>query len=409
MYNHLTIYISNNDDKLQLIENIISGTIFEELSHKKCGLFSEIRLNKFIEEEMLHGHFIIQTETKNSLLHSSEGERKQALLNHIILQCPDYIIADNIFGNLDIEKQITIQKTFTKLSRNTQIIQITNRREEILPFINYIFQLKDNKLEFFNSTGYKLKNKTLSFVDALPKPYRPISENINPLVKFNNVSVKYFDQPILNAISWEIKRGEFWQLLGANGSGKSTLLSMVYGDNPKAFGQDITLFGFKKGSGESVWDIKRKIGYFSSDMLRGFKRLDSIANMIVSGFFDSIGLYREPTQEQIKITEAWLRVLKMYDMRKQPFLDLSNGHQRLVLIARAMVKHPPLLILDEPTNGLDDLDTQLFSELINKIAKETDTAILYVSHRKEAGLNPDYIYKLTPNELGSLGSEVEVI
>ncbi|MEN3322275.1 ATP-binding cassette domain-containing protein [Mariniflexile soesokkakense] len=406
--NHIAIYISNNDDKLQLVERIITGTAFENLTNLKHALFSEITLNKFIEEEIIHGRFDVVTETKNSLLHSSEGERKKALLNHIISQNPDYIIADNVFGNLDAEKQATIEKTLIELSRKTLIVQITNRKEEILSFIEKSFKLQDDNLIAFNQEEVSNTTEALNFVEAFPEPYRPISEHINPLVKFNKVSVSYQERPILNAISWEIKRGEFWQLLGANGSGKSTILSMIYGDNPKAYGQDIMLFGVKKGSGESVWDIKRKIGYFSSEMLRGFKRLDSIANMIVSGFFDSVGLYKAPTNEQIKITEQWLHVLQMYPIRKQSFLELSKGHQRLVLIARAMVKHPPLLILDEPTNGLDDFDAKLFSELINKIAKETDTAILYVSHRKEAGLIPDFIYQLTPNRNGSTGRQVKV-
>ncbi|HMQ45558.1 MAG TPA: ATP-binding cassette domain-containing protein, partial [Mariniflexile sp.] len=114
----------------------------------------------------------------------------------------------------------------------------------------------------------------------------------------------------------------------------------------------------------------------------------------------------EPTNAQIKITEQWLHVLQLFHLRKQPFLSLSKGHQRLVLIARAMVKQPPLLILDEPTNGLDDFDVALFTALINKIAKETDTAILYVSHRKEAGLNPDFIYELTTSDQGSTGKTI---
>lgn len=404
MKNHIAIYISNKDNKPLLIERIISGDIFNELKNLKYALFSEITLNKFIEEEIIHGRFDVQTETKNSLQHSSEGERKKALLNHIISQHPDYIIADNIFGNLDVEKQAAIEKTLTALSNNTRIVQITNRKEEILPFIKHTYTLENNAFVLFNKKKSKFTNTPLSFIKSLPKPYRPISENINPLVKFNKVSVTYQARPILNAISWDIKSGEFWQLLGANGSGKSTILSMIYGDNPKAYGQDITLFGVKKGSGESVWDIKRKIGYFSSEMLRGFKRLDSIGNMIVSGFFDSVGLYKEPTNEQIKISEEWLHVLNMYSIRKQNFLDLSKGHQRLVLIARAMVKQPQLLILDEPTNGLDDFDVNLFTQLINKIAKETNTAILYVSHRKEAGLSPQFIYQLSPNPTGSTGN-----
>ena len=407
MKNHIAIYISNNDDKLLLIERIISGDILVDLKSIKHALFSEITLNKFIEEEIVHGHFDVVTETKNSLLQSSEGERKKALLDYIILQNPDYIIADNVFGNLDVEKQAVIKETFTKLSNKTTIVQITNRKEDILSFIHKTYKLQADVLVEFNQIETSKTTNSITFVEALPQPYRPISEHINPLVKFNKVSVTYNERPIITDISWEIKQGEFWQLMGANGSGKSTMLSMIFGDNPKAYGQDITLFGVKKGSGESVWDIKRKIGYFSSEMLRGFKRLDSIANMIVSGFFDSVGLYKEPTNEQIKITEQWLHVLQMYTIRKQNFLELSRGHQRLVLIARAMVKHPPLLILDEPTNGLDDFDATLFAELINKIATETDTSILYVSHRKEAGLNPDFIFELRPSGTGSIGKQIK--
>lgn len=251
-------------------------------------------------------------------------------------------------------------------------------------------------------------NKNTTFLEALPKSNKVVSDQINPLVKFNNVTVAYGERTILKDISWKIKCGEFWELLGPNGSGKSTILSMIFGDNPKAYRQDITLFGIKKGSGESVWEIKEKIGYFSSDMLRGFKRSDSIGNMIVSGFFDSIGLYKTPTNAQIKVAHQWLHVLQMFDIRKQSFLSLSNGYQRLVLIARAMVKQPPLLILDEPTNGLDDFDAKLFVELINKIASETKTAILYVSHRKEEGLKPDFVYELTLNKTGSTGKQVKV-
>ncbi len=399
---HFAIYISNNDNKVELIEKIISGDINSIFLGVNGAVFSEVTLNKFIDEEQRHGRFDVVTETKNSLQNSSEGERRKALLQHIISKQPDYLIVDNVFGNLDTTSRVTIQKTLSELSTHITIIQITNRISDILSFIEVVYQLKDDNVILFE----KPENKQYkSFVNDLPQSYNPITLEINPLVKFKDVSVTYHDRPIIKDICWEIKSGEFWQLIGPNGSGKSTILSLITGDNPKAYGQDITLFGVKKGSGESVWDIKKKIGYFSSDMLRGFKRLDSIGNMIASGFFDTVGLYKKPTNRQIKIVNQWLHVLDMYDIRKQNFLSLSIGHQTLVLIARAMIKQPPLLILDEPTNGLDDTDAQIFTQLINKISKETDTAILYVSHRKEAGLKPDFVYRLKPSKIGSIGKK----
>ncbi|MDN3667058.1 ATP-binding cassette domain-containing protein [Algibacter miyuki] len=385
----------------------MSGNLIPDFSNLKGALFSEIILNKFIEEETRHGQFDVVTETKNSLLHSSEGERKKALLNHIIAQKPDYLVIDNVFGNLDVLTQAHIEKEITQLSENTRIIQIANRQRDFLSFITEIWVFKEGQLEPFKETENSNSLNTsegVQFVDTLPKVEHSAGEEEQSLVKFNNVSINYRERPILNSISWEIKSGEFWQLIGPNGSGKSTMLSMIFGDNPKAYGQDIILFGVKKGSGESIWDIKQKIGYFSSEMLRGFTRRDAIGNMIVSGFFDTVGLYKTPTNAQIKIAQHWLRVLNMFDIRKQCFLSLSRGHQRLVLIARAMVKNPPLLILDEPTNGLDDNDAALFCELINKIATETNTAILYVSHRKEGNLKPDNVFELTASDTGSTGA-----
>lgn len=403
MNQHFVIYVSNKDEKNKLIETIISGGFKKQFLGLKGSVFSDATLNKFIDEERRHGRFDVVTETENSLENSSEGERKKALLHHIISKKPDYMIVDNVFGNLDANSQKYIQKTLSELSTHIIIIQITNRVNDILSFIKDVYQLSNGDFVLFKAPT---KIPYTNFINNLPQNNIEIHSEMNPLVKFKNVSISYQERPIIKNICWEIKSGEFWQLTGPNGSGKSTILSLITGDNPKAYGQNITLFGVKKGSGESVWDIKKKIGYFSSDMLRGFKRLDSIGNMIASGFFDTIGLYKTPTNKQIKIVHQWLYVLGMFAIRKQSFLSLSTGHQTLVLIARAMVKQPPLLILDEPTNGLDDTDVQLFTQLINKIAKETNTAILYVSHRKEAGLKPNYVYQLSPNETGSVGKNI---
>ncbi len=404
MHKHVALYISNKNNKYQLIERIVSGQFIVDLSHLKCAEFSERALNKFIDEEVRHGDFNVITSTKNSLLHSSEGERKKALLKHLLLQKPEYLIADNVYGNLDITAQKDVEKELTNLGLSIPIIQITKRRREVLSFIEDVYVFESDDFVLYNDEEGFNEKEAKGFTKALPQPYHQINDQYNPLIKFNNVTVAYGDRTIVNGITWEIKSGEFWQLVGPNGSGKSTLLSLISGDNPKAYNQDITLFGIKKGSGESVWDLKKKIGYFSSEFLRGFARLHAIENMIISGFFDSIGLYKIPTDRQMMIAQEWLHVLGMYSIKNKPFLSLSRGHQRLVLIARAMVKHPPLLILDEPTNGLDDGDAALFSKLVNKIAIETNTAILYVSHRKEENLlNPDFIYELQPQETGSIG------
>jgi len=191
--------------------------------------------------------------------------------------------------------------------------------------------------------------------------------------------------------------------VGPNGTGKSTLLSLISGDNPKGYGQELYLFGRKKGSGETVWDIKRNIGYFNSSIILHFTRLDSIEKMIVSGFNDSIGLYLVPSDQQLRLAGEWLRFIGLYELKNKPIQFLPLAQQRMVLIARAMVKHPPLVILDEPTASLDDAGAALVIQMIKQIAVESSSAILYVSHSKEAGLDPEKILELHPSPSGSFG------
>ena len=192
----------------------------------------------------------------------------------------------------------------------------------------------------------------------------------NPLIQFNNVSVQYNEKAILKNINWEINRGDFWQLTGANGSGKTTLLTMLTGDNPKAYGQNIVLFGQKKGSGESVWEIKKKIGYVTPAMTELFNGRHSLEKMILSGLYDSIGLYKTPTIQEKIVANKWIDLIGLQSDKNTYFYQLPEEKQCLALIARAMIKHPPLLILDEPTHGLNDEMASLLITLINTIAKE---------------------------------------
>ncbi|WP_396600921.1 ATP-binding cassette domain-containing protein [Algibacter sp. R77976] len=400
---HKAFYISNTENKKQLLKNITSGLWFKDLNTLKGAVFSDVTVNAFIEEETRHGHFDVQTTTKNSLKNSSEGERKRALLNHILKSNPEYLVLDNVFDCLDVEAQSKIETTLAQLSEHTQIIQIATRKRDIFAFIDAVYVLEAGEPKLYVETN---KTDTKTFTEELPQPYETERETFNPLIKLNKVSVSYGERPIINNITWQIKPGEFWQLIGPNGSGKSTILSLISGDNPKGYMADMILFGIKKGSGETVWDIKKHIGFYTSEMLRGFKRRDTIESMIISGFVDSVGLYSYPTDMQITMAHQWLTLLNMLHIKDKSFQFLSNGHKRLVLIARAMVKHPPLLILDEPTNGLDDADAKLFSELVNKIAQESETAIIYVSHRKEDFIKPDFIFELTPNQNGSVGNKV---
>jgi molybdate transport system ATP-binding protein len=201
------------------------------------------------------------------------------------------------------------------------------------------------------------------------------------LVTIKNGRIAYGDTVIFEKLDWQIKPGQHWQVSGPNGSGKTCLLNLITGDHPQCYVNDIQLFGMQRGQGETIWDIKQHIGYVSSALQWEYKVSVNVRNAIISGFYDSIGIYQQYNDEQKAIAEQWLALLGLQDIANKPFNQLSFGDQRLVLIARAMVKHPPLLILDEPCLGLDDLNRQLVLALIEKICADSKTTVLYVNHR----------------------------
>ena len=402
---HIAIYIPDDFNKDVLVHQIANGSLLVgiiNLLGLHTELFSHSTLKNFIDAEIKHDHFTIATHNTISLTTSSDGERKKALLAYLISKQPDCIILDNLTESLDTTAQKNIVEQLETIANNILIIQIFNRKEDVLPFIKQYYMVENNQLFVYHPD--KITTNVSSITTAtIPAPLHHIVAVDNILIELNNVNVYYNEKPILQNICWQIKQGEFWQLIGPNGSGKSTLLSLIIGDNPKGYSQNIMLFGRKKGSGETVWEIKEKMGYFSSAMSFQFDRPDTVEQMIISGFFDSVGLYMVPTDRQVQLAKQWLQVAGMDAIKHKPFRILSLAYQRIILIIRAMVKHPPLLILDEPTAGLNDANTALINTLINKIATETNTAIIYVSHRKEEGLVPQFIYELVADENGSMG------
>lgn len=407
---HTALFLSNNSDKKLIIQNILSGKYFPEMTNRKIIVFSELTLKELIEKEDRFGALEAMQNTNRSIATLSGGEQKKALLKYCLSQKPDYLILDNPFDNLDIDSQENLKIELALISKEISLIQLVNRNTDKLSFIDTEITVDENNripnsiVEF----NLNISNPAFqsSFYDKIPEPLKSQLIDYEQLVKLENVTIKYEGRTIIKNINWEIKKGEFWQLIGPNGAGKTTILSMIIGDNPKAFGQNITLFGQLKGSGEAVWDIKKMIGYFTPSMINLFARNTSLEHMIVSGLFDSIGLYNLPSERQLRLANEWLKVLNLKHLARKPFYRLTIGQQRLAMIARAMIKHPPILILDEPIAGLDDANALIICKLINKIADESSTAILYVSHRKEADLNPKYIYELTPSELGSNGKVI---
>lgn len=415
--NHLAIF-NKSTGKAKFIDYLLEGNeqnLFPEFNGKKGALFSTSVLEKFITEEINHDDFTLTQDRIDgngnirSLTSYSSGQQKKLLLAFLAKQEFDFLVLDKPYDCLDIDSQLSLANDLTVLSKKVILVQVFKIRDEVLPFVPHFFLIDKDVIEFSGTPKeydvyFHQQQKTYEFKGDFPDNLQKIAVE-NPLVKFTDVNIFYEEnRQIVNNINWTINKGEFWHLKGPNGAGKTSLLTMITGDNAKAFGEDIMLFGRKKGSGETVWELKKKIGYFSPSLTQFFGKLFTVQHMVLSGFYDSIGLYENPTGHQIFEADKWLDLVGLKEKKQMYFVRLSPEMQRIVLIIRAMVKHPPLLILDEPTNELDDYATSMLTAFINKIHQETDTAILYVSHRVLQGLRPDKVYQLTPTENGSIGS-----
>ena len=198
--------------------------------------------------------------------------------------------------------------------------------------------------------------------------------------RMERVSIKYGARTILKELDWEVRNGEKWALFGPNGAGKSTLLSLIYEDNPQSYANTLYLFDRKRGSGESIWDIKKRIGYVSPEMHLFYMENVPVLNIVGSGFFDSIGLYRKCTAGQEAIALEWMHVFGIETLKGRSFLTLSSGEQRLALLARAFVKDPDLIILDEPLHGLDISNKKKAARIIEQFCSRPGKTLIYVTH-----------------------------
>jgi molybdate transport system ATP-binding protein len=203
------------------------------------------------------------------------------------------------------------------------------------------------------------------------------------LVHLRNVSVRYGTATILTGINWTVRSGESWALLGPNGSGKTTLLSLILGDNPQAYMNDVVVFGKQRGSGESIWDIKKFIGWVSPELHVHFDDSATCVDVVESGFRDSIGLFEPATPRERAAAKRWLKEFHLLQFANEPLFALSAGLQRMVLLARALVKNPRLLILDEPCQGLDAAHRDFFVREVDALLRSGSVTAIYVTHRSE--------------------------
>jgi molybdate transport system ATP-binding protein len=323
----------------------------------------------------------------------SNGEMRKVLLARSLLRRPQLLILDDPFAGLDERFRRHLKEILEKLMcrRSAHVLLIATHPDELPRGITHLLRVERCRVveqgRFTRRRGREslaAASETLA-LPPLPHPRTTASRAVGPadpeLVRLSGVTVRYGGRTILENIDWVVRRGESWALLGPNGSGKSALLSLIIGDNPQAYANDVRVFGRRRGDGESVWALKRRIGWVSPELHLHFPETQTCLEAVLSGFDDAAGCYHRPTGRQRKIASRWLASFGLTGCAERSFGSLSAGWQRMTLLARALVKRPDLLVLDEPCQGLDAAHRQRFIRTVEVLLRHT-TAI-YVTHRRD--------------------------
>ena len=340
---------------------LLAGEDTEERRQMQQQLYSLFHMDDFLDK------YIITL---------SSGELRKFQLTKTLFANPRLLIMDNPFIGLDAETRDQLKELLQKLAeeREMEIMLVIAKTDDIPAFVNEVKEMSPQE----DIPAHVLSKEKCEAILSLP--YHDNDYDCQRVVDMKKVSIRYGERTILKDVDWTIMNGERWALSGQNGSGKSTLLSLICADNPQSYACDITLFDRPRGSGESIWDIKKHIGYVSPEMHRSYKRNLPAIRIVASGLMDSIGLYAVPNAEDYEKCRWWLDIFGIGELADRPFLQLSSGEQRLVLLARAFVKDPQLLILDEPLHGLDLWNRRLVKDVIETFCQRRNKTMIMVTH-----------------------------
>ena len=345
-------------------------------------------------QQHLYKLFHIEHLMDKYLILMSSGELRKYQLTKALLTDPRVLIMDNPFIGLDAETRDQLKALLTDLAgeRHLQVVLVLSKTDDIPDFITHVVGVEDMRVkdkmtrqEYVSSrqpNPSRVLGKDME-QSILDLPYRDNDYHTQEVVGMNKVSIVYGERTILKELDWKVSNGERWALSGQNGSGKSTLLSLVCADNPQSYACDISLFGNPRGSGESIWDIKKHIGYVSPEMHRSYHRDIPAIRIVASGLKDTVGLYARPDESEYDTCRLWMKIFGLEGKENTSFLKLSSGEQRLVLVARAFVKDPQLLILDEPLHGLDNHNRRLVKDVIETFCRRRNKTLIMVTHYKE--------------------------
>lgn len=389
--NERTYYLQQRWNQTEIDDN--TPTVREKLDAAYAATGENSPERQALREQ-LYDMFNMRPLLDKHIILLSSGELRKLRITETLFSRPRVLIMDNPFIGLDAETRDQLRQLFASIIEKETIllILVLSKADDIPDFITHVVEVTGMKVgkrltceEYLASRSpmppHIVANGTREAILSLP--YNNKEYHAHEVARLNHVSIRYGERTILKNLDWTVLNGERWALSGQNGSGKSTLLSLICADNPQSYACDISLFGMPRGSGESIWDIKKHIGYVSPEIHRVYQKDLPVIRIVASGLKDSVGLYVKPNEWEFASCRFWMDVFGLDGLEERTFLKLSSGEQRLVLLARAFVKDPELLILDEPLHGLDNHNRLLVKDAIDTFVQRKNKTLIMVSHYQE--------------------------
>jgi len=341
------------------------------------------------------------------LIKLSNGETKRLMLAAALLKNPALLLLDTPLTGLDVQTRAAFSLMIDEIIASGITVIMATSPYEIPEAITHIAHLQDGEItQQLTKSKFKPELFTQNAADNIDKEQLKALLTAEPkptytyMVKMNNVNIRYGENQVLKNVNWQILPGERWALLGPNGAGKSTLLSLINGDNPQAYANDIILFDKQRGTGESIWDIKKKIGFVSPELHQYFPTDNSCLQVIESGYYDTLGLFRPSQPKRAETALKWMQALEIDKYARTLLKNIPASAQRLCLLARALIKNPDLLIFDEPCQGMDTHQQAHFKQIVNTICDLSDVTLIYVTHYQHE--IPDSVTKVLRLDKGEV-------
>ncbi len=361
--------------------------------------------------------------TARNVQELSTGELRRVLIARALAGRPRVLVCDEIGDGLDVGSRATLLEALDDAARaGTQLLVSTHRGNELPSAMTHRLMLEAGRIvdqerlgrnrgrkafdEWFKPPGAKLERLAPTSGNAPAAGHTvsrsPARPSLGPaLIEIRGADVYLGTKPTLKGIELEIRSGQHLAVLGPNGSGKSTLLKLIAGDVHPAFGAQVRRFAFTPRN--TLWELRARLGLVSPELQAAYRESIPAADVVASGFFSSIGLLDRPSTAQRRKVRQTLAMLGLSALADRNFPELSFGEARRILLARALVKEPALILFDEPFDGLDVPARRLMREALEQAAGTGATLVVVTHHEEDL---PACITQIARMDGGKLRAEL---